>query len=297
MEINNIYNVDCYQAIKELPDKCIDLVIIDPPYEFVMGGNSSSSLGQRKYNQKKAIYELDTDLTKRKVGSDYSSGGGCFGTKKRNYHSEIQDTDVNKDKDITHFESKGITNEILDELVRVLKKVNIYIFCNKNQLRQLLDYFDDLGCNIDLLTWHKTNPIPTCNNTYLSDTEYIVFARENGVKIYGSVETKKKWYLTSLNVKDKELYDHPTIKPLEIVSNFIINSSKEGDIVFDCFVGSGTTCVAAKQLNRQYLGFELNPTFYQIALDRINGISQKHKKDLGYFCSDIFGNSLEDKDV
>lgn len=38
MEINNIYNVDCYQAIKELPDKCIDLVIIDPPYEFVMGG-------------------------------------------------------------------------------------------------------------------------------------------------------------------------------------------------------------------------------------------------------------------
>lgn len=297
MEINNIYNVDCYQAIKELPDKCIDLVIIDPPYEFVMGGNSSSSLGQRKYNQKKAIYELDTDLTKRKVGTDYSSGGGCFGTKKRNYHSEIQDTDVNKDKDITHFESKGITNEILDELVRVLKKVNIYIFCNKNQLRQLLDYFDDLGCNIDLLTWHKTNPIPTCNNTYLSDTEYIVFARENGVKIYGSVETKKKWYLTSLNVKDKELYDHPTIKPLEIVSNFIINSSKEGDIVFDCFVGSGTTCVAAKQLNRQYLGFELNPTFYQIALDRINGISQKHKKDLGYFCSDIFGNSLEDKDV
>lgn len=297
MEINNIYNVDCYQAIKELPDKCIDLVIIDPPYEFVMGGNSSSSLGQRKYNQKKAIYELDTDLTKRKVGTGYSSGGGCFGTKKRNYHSEIQDTDVNKDKDITHFESKGITNEILDELVRVLKKVNIYIFCNKNQLRQLLDYFDDLGCNIDLLTWHKTNPIPTCNNTYLSDTEYIVFARENGVKIYGSVETKKKWYLTSLNVKDKELYDHPTIKPLEIVSNFIINSSKEGDIVFDCFVGSGTTCVAAKQLNRQYLGFELNPTFYQIALDRINGISQKHKKDLGYFCSDIFGNSLEDKDV
>lgn len=124
-----------------------------------------------------------------------------------------------------------------------------------------------------------------------------MFARENGVKIYGSVETKKKWYLTSLNVKDKELYDHPTIKPLEIVSNFIINSSKEGDIVFDCFVGSGTTCVAAKQLNRQYLGFELNPTFYQIALDRINGISQKHKKDLGYFCSDIFGNSLEDKDV
>lgn len=293
-DLNNIYNVNCYKAIKEIPDKSIDLVIIDPPYEFVMGGVSNSSLGQRKYSQNKEICELDTDLTKRKVGTGYSSGGGCFGTKKRNYHSEIQDTDVNKDKDINHFVSKGITNEILDELVRVLKKVNIYIFCNKNQLRQLLDYFDDLGCNIDLLTWHKTNPIPTCNNTYLSDTEYIVFARENGVKLYGSVETKKKYYLTSLNVKDKELYKHPTIKPLEIISNFIINSSQEGDVVFDCFLGSGTTCVAAKQLNRQYLGFELNPTFYQIAKDRLSGLSQKHKDKLKFYNQDIFGLSLED---
>ena len=259
-DFNNIYNVDCYQAIKELPDKCIDLVIIDPPYEF-----------------------------------ESNSGGGCFGTKNRNYHSEIQDTDVNKDKNINHFESKGITNEILDELVRVLKKINIYIFCNKNQLRQLLDYFDDLGCNIDLLTWHKTNPIPSCNNRYLSDTEYIVFAREGGVKLYGSVETKKKWYLTPINVKDKKLYNHPTIKPMEIVSNFVINSSKENDVVFDCFLGSGTTCVAAKQLNRQYLGFELNPVFFEIAKDRLSNISQKHKEDLKIYSQDLFGFNLEDK--
>ena len=61
------------------------------------------------------------------------------------------------------FISNGITNEILDELVRVMKKGNIYIFCNKNQLRQYFDYFGDLGWNLDLLVWNKTNCIPVNN--------------------------------------------------------------------------------------------------------------------------------------
>lgn len=306
-EIDNIYNVDCYEAIKKIPDKSIDLVIIDPPYEFCQGGKGHSDLGDRKQKQKNDTYSLDTDITKRKVGTGYSSGGGCFETKKRNYHSEINETDVTlarkkyldylnehgKDEESerlrviandidnrnnTYFISKGISNEILDELVRVMKKVNIYVWCNKAQLRQLIDYFDDLGCNIDLLTWHKTNPIPTCNNTYLSDTEYCVFARESGVKVYGTVETKKKYYVSSCNVEDKQLYDHPTIKPENIISNLIINSSEEEDIVLDTFMGSGTTAVCAKKLNRHFIGFELNPKFHKIACDRLNGITQQDRR-------------------
>lgn len=273
---NNLYCGDSYELIKNIPDKSVDLVIIDPPYEFCMGGKGGGALGERKARNAGEITSLDTDLTKRKVGTGYSCGGGCSGTKNRNYHSQINETDVtlanDDNKNITRFISKGITNEILTQLVRVMKKVNIYIWCSKAQLRQLLNFFGDLGCNLDLLTWHKTNPIPTCNNTYLSDTEYCVFAREGGVKLYGSVETKKKYYVTSINTADKELYKHPTIKPLNIIKNLIINSSKENDIVLDCFMGSGTTCVAAKELNRQYIGIELDPTFYKIAKDRLNGI-------------------------
>ena len=54
MEIkpNNIYQGDCYELIKYIPDKSIDLVITDPPYEFVMGGNGHSDIAKRKYNQK-----------------------------------------------------------------------------------------------------------------------------------------------------------------------------------------------------------------------------------------------------
>ena len=159
MELNVIYNEDCYEGLKRLPDKCVDLVYIDPPYQFTMGGNGHSEIANRKYKSKKEIYSLDTDITKRTVGTGYSSGGGCFGTKKRNYHSQINQTDVNlsperkayldyvekngKDaeaerlrvianavdnRENTYFISKGFTNNLLDELCRIMKKIYIYIY-------------------------------------------------------------------------------------------------------------------------------------------------------------------------
>ena len=202
MNLDVIYNKDCIEGLKELPDSSIDLVVMDPPYE------------------------MDT------------SGGGAFGSFNKLYHSSL--TSI----------SKGISNDVLDLLVRKMKAINMYIWCNKAQLRQYLDYLDDRGCMIDLLTWHKTNPTPTCNNKYLSDTEYLVFAREKGVKLYGSYETKRKYWVTSLNTDDKKRYGHPTIKPLNIIKNLIENSSKQGGVVLDPFMGSGTTAVAAKSLGR-----------------------------------------------
>lgn len=63
-------------------------------------------------------------------------------------------------------------------------------------------------------------------------------------------------------------------------------------VILDVFLGSGTTAVAAKELDRQYIGFELNPTFYQIAVDRLNGIDQNGQMDLlttDYEQLDLFG--------
>ena len=51
-----------------------------------------------------------------------------------------------------------------------------------------------------------------------------------------------------------------------------------GGVILDSFMGSGTTAVACKELGRNYIGFELNPEYYQIAVDRVNGISQKDKR-------------------
>lgn len=143
-----------------------------------------------------------------------------------------------------------------------------------------MKHYEDKGCNVDLLVWYKTNPLPTCNNKYLSDLEYCVFAREPNLPLFGTYETKSKVFMSSANVEDKEQYGHPTIKPLERLKHFIINSSKKGDIVFDPFAGSGSTLVAAKQLDRRYLGFEIEPKWHKVAFDRLNGINQKGQMSL-----------------
>lgn len=167
--------------------------------------------------------------------------------------------------------SNGFNTEILDELCRVLKKINIYLFCSRDQIIPLLDYFvKQRKCNFNLLTWHKTNPVPACGNKYLSDTEYILFFREQGVPIYGSVETKKTYYVTPINTEDKNKFGHPTCKPVAILKNLIENSTKTGDVVLDPFIGSGSTAVAAIVQNRRFLGYEINKTYYDTAIARIN---------------------------
>lgn len=167
----------------------------------------------------------------------------------------------------------GIKDEVLDELCRVMKKINIYLFCSKKQLVPLINYFTNKKCNWNLLTWHKTNPVPTCSNKYLPDTEYILFFREKGVKIQGTYDTKKTYFITPINAKDKNLYQHPTCKPVEILQNFIVNSSNDNDVVLDPFMGSGSTGVACINTHRNFIGIEINAKFYETAKTRL--ISQK----------------------
>ena len=214
----NLYHGDCLDYMRTMADGSVDLIVTDPPYEIAEDG-----------------------------------GGGCFGSKSRAYHGELQA--------IKH----GFAPEILDEMKRVLKRLNLYISCSKAQIPTLLNFF---GGGYTLISWHKSNPVPTCNNKYLSDTEYCLYFREPGVKIGGTMATKSTYYVTPLNVADKKLYGHPTVKPLKIIRNFIINSSQEGDIVFDPFMGSGTTGVAALELNREFIGCEIDPGYFKTALRR-----------------------------
>lgn len=166
--------------------------------------------------------------------------------------------------------------------MRVMKHIYIYIWCSKAQIPELIDYFvNQKGCMFDILVRCKTNAIPTCNGTYLSNVEYCLMFREKGTTIYNTEDNthdKSRWYISSINTADKELYDHPTIKPLELVKTHIKNSTKENDVVLDPFMGSGTTCLGAKELGRQYIGFEIEKEYYDIATDRLNGITQIERK-------------------
>lgn len=219
----------------------------------LLHGDCLELLGDIKDNS------IDLIVTDPPYNVHAGKGGGAFGN--RDSYTDIQ------------VMSNGFDILILDEFVRVLKKINIYMFCSQKQIIPLLKYFvEGKKCNWNLLTWHKTNPVPACNNKYLSDTEYILFFREKGVKINGDYSSKKTYYVTPLNQKEKKLYGHPTVKPVDILSNLIINSSLENDVVLDPFMGSGSTGVACKNLNRNFIGIEIEKDYLNIAKERIENL-------------------------
>jgi len=191
------------------------------------------------------------------------------------YEIETKGAGIYKQDDKRYVEElesmkDGFSTEVLDEICRVMKKINVYFFCSQKQIIPLLDYFvKGKKCNYNLLSWHKSNPVPACGNKYLTDTEFILFFREKGVKVYGSFDTKRTFYITPLNQKDKKKYGHPTCKPESIIKNLIINSSQEGYVVLDPFVGSGTTAVCSRALNRHYIGYELSPEYVSVTKKKI----------------------------
>lgn len=124
------------------------------------------------------------------------------------------------------------------------------------------------------MVWCKTNPTPMTNDVWLPDIEYCLCFKESKAPRYNDgYELKSKWYISVKNKSDKDLYKHPTIKPLELVKRHLLHSTKPNDMVLDCFCGSGTTCLAAKETGRRFIGMEIDPEYHKIAVNRLNGIN------------------------
>ena len=186
-------------------------------------------------------------------------------------YNEIKANDLDKNIDL----------KILDDFVRVMKKINIYIWCNKEQIYDYLTYFvKNKNCNFEFLIWAKSDPNAFCGTHYVKDKEYCLYFWEAGADVHIPFKRGKTVFFSQKNLADKKDFGHPTIKPLEIIKTFIQNSSSQGGVILDTFVGSGTTCVAAKELDRQYIGFELNEKYYKIAVDRLKGINKNGQMDL-----------------
>ena len=205
----------------------------------------------------KSVDLVVTDPPYKIIGNGFKSPAG-----------RLKDRDIFKNgiKDI----KDGFDFSILSEIGRVLKKWNCYIYCNKDLLCDLICWFkENTTANIDILIEHINNPTPFCN-TYLNDIDYILFIRDAGVKIEGSYHDKVKVRNKNTNKEDKKKYGHPTPKYVSLVEQYVKNSTKEGDVVLDPFMGSGTTGAACKNLNRDFIGIEINEQYFNVAKERIN---------------------------
>lgn len=175
-----------------------------------------------------------------------------------------------------HHVSDGFDAAMLDEWMRVMKRVNLYVWCNRKQIMMYLDYFVKRhGCSFEILVWLKRNPIPCCGMNYLNDKEYCLFFRKR-TPMHAVYSRAHTYWITPLNTKDNQRYHHPTVKPLTIIEDLILNSSKEGDTVLDPFAGSGTTGEAAQRNKRNFIGIEMDERHYQTAVSRIKQAKHEH---------------------
>ena len=198
--LNKIICGDCLEVMKLMPDKCVDLVLTDPPYG---------------------------------IGADKGVGGGIY--KGRKYDG---DWDIRPQK------------EIFDEIQRISKQAIIFGG----------NFFTDLlPVNGHWIVWDKVGEIKFDNpysGAELAWTSY----QKNTVKKYVIIQA-------GFIAKEKQRF-HPTQKPVELFSSIMEDYLEDG-IIFDPFLGSGTTAVAAKQLGRNYIGIEISPKYCQIAEDRL----------------------------
>lgn len=207
--INRIINADCLDILKELPDKCIDLVLTDPPYGI------GESKGKNKSRGKLA------------VAKDYG----------------------NKD-----WDNSIPSAELFSEIFRV----------SNNQIIWGGNYF--VGClknSSCWIVWNKLNGESDFADCELAFTSFKSAVRKFDYRWSGMLQG---------NMKEKEIRIHPTQKPLPLFQWCLDNYSKEGDLILDCFSGSGTTAVACHNLKRRFICIEKDPDYWKASVERLERV-------------------------
>ncbi|MHA3845574.1 DNA-methyltransferase [Mycoplasma sp. VS276A1] len=131
----------------------------------------------------------------------------------------------------------------------------------------------------DLIRWIKTNPMPrNINRRYVTDFELAIWAVKPGKKwIFNKMnDTKyKRPEIKCSSVVSGKNKIHPTQKPIRVIEELILTHTNENDLIFDPFMGSGTTAIACIRTNRKYLGAEIDKDYYEKSIEKI-----KQFKDL-----------------
>jgi DNA modification methylase len=158
-------------------------------------------------------------------------------------------------------------DKILDFMPRIKEMCNGFVFvCTTwKVLDKWLPLFNKYYDLSNMIIWDKGGGgIGDLKHTFLTDYE-IILCSNNGNKITGK-RIGSVWNISKDNAND---YVHATQKPIKLISTAIENTTKSNDIVLDLFLGSGSTMVAAHQLNRKCYGMEIDPKYCQVIVDRM----------------------------
>jgi len=240
---------DCFDLMMDMPDGMFDLIVIDPPYNMSM--------------------EINQEIRRLGVG----------GIDKGQVLCEKGDWDKWDAESFDKFNYNWLV-----ECNRLLKpnKGTIWVFASYHNLGYILYHMYRLPYYIlNLVTLEKTNATPNFTGRRLcASTEFVVWARKSKKDKYyfnyklakqlnGGKQMRSTWITRSTPRGEKTFGKHPTQKPLDVLRRIVEITTEPGDLVFDPMCGSGTTLVAAKELNRYYVGCDLSPEFIETTNKRL----------------------------
>ena len=254
MKTVTLWHGDCLELMKNIPDGSVDLTVTSPPYDNL-----------RTYNG----FSWDFENTARELLRITKNGGVVVWIVGDSYDKKGSET-------LTSFKQALFFKEIgFNVHDTMIYQKNSYPFPPSNRYYQQFEYMFVLSKGkpktANLLRqktkWRKdTNQVSTCRNADGS-TSAMKYEKGKEDRILDNVWLINTGYMRT--TKDKFAYKHPAMFPEELCEKHILSWSNEGDIIFDCFMGSGTTGKMAVLNNRRFIGIELDEEYFNIAKERI----------------------------
>jgi DNA modification methylase len=223
-------------------------------------GDSTDSAFVRRVIGKIHISLVVTDPP---YGIAYVEGKEGF-TNSKMQHEAITNDHIQNDDEYRKF-----TRSWIDAVRPYLTRKNaFYIFNSDKMLFALREGMRDSSCHFaQLLIWVKTQAV-------IGRLDYLP---QHELLIYGWVGThefhRSKDKSVIVYPKPARSKAHPTMKPIGLLRPLILNSSRTGEIVYDPFLGSGSTLLACEQTKRRCIGIELSPTYCQVVIDRFEKLT------------------------
>jgi DNA modification methylase len=249
LAINTIHQGDCVALLKQIPDNSVDLIFADPPYNLQLNGELT------RPNQTK----VDA------VNDEWDKFASM----------EIYDT---------------FTNDWLRECRRVLKSTgSIWVIGTYHNIFRVGASLQDLGFwMLNDVVWIKTNPMPNFKGTRFNNAhETMLWATKSEKSKYtfhyhsmktmnDDLQMRSDWFIPICQGEERLKVNgqkaHSTQKPEELLYRVILSTSNVGDVVLDPFSGSGTTAAVAKKLGRNFIAFEREPFYIDVANNRLKEI-------------------------
>lgn len=237
---------DSQDVLKRIPDNSIDFILTDPPY----------------------------NIGKHSTGNIPLPGRSAM------------------NNDVAQWDWVDFNPEDwADEFIRILKPTgNLFIFTSYNQLGRWYDCLDKKFDTSNFIIWHKTNPAPKIFKAGFLNSCEMIFTCWNKRHTWNFISQKEmhNFIESPICMRPERLSNpkHPAQKPVSILKKMIEIASNEGDIVFDPFMGVGSTGVAALSLGRKFIGVEKERDYFEAAKQRIDEMVKKKNNNIAYCASE-----------